>query len=70
MTHRKICVYENPETSEVASEHVTLASALMCHMPPKPGTEVICNGYTLAREKNGDWDITADGDRWPEIIQT
>lgn len=64
MTFRKIYIYENSETSEVASEHNTLASAMSCL--PKPGAEIISNGVILAKawrghNYTGDWHLTPDG---------
>ena len=40
------CVYENPETSEIAGEYLTLEEA-KTH-PPKPGAEIRHNGKLLA----------------------
>jgi len=63
-TFRFVCVYENPETSEVAGSYTTLAKAL--RHPANPGAEVICNGTALARafqghNYTGSWHLTPKG---------
>jgi hypothetical protein len=61
-----ICVYENPETSEVAGEFTTLAEALM--HTPKPVAEIICNGTVLATVSGeNSWVLTASGRAWVEF---
>ena len=69
-TFRFVCVYENPETSEVAGSYTTLAKAL--RHPANPGAEVICNGTALARafqghNYTGSWHLTPKGMDWVEF---
>jgi hypothetical protein len=65
VTFRFITVYENPETSEVAGEFLTLGEALS--HPAKPQAEVICNGTTLAKAFEGSWRLTREGMGWTEF---
>lgn len=60
MTFRWICIYENPETSEVSEEFKTLSEALA--YPARPKAQIIRNGYVLADERDGAWAPTKDGE--------
>jgi len=69
-TFRFVCVYENPETSEVAGEYLTFGEALS--HPARPGAEVICNGTILAKafqghNYTGSWHLTPEGQGWTEF---
>jgi hypothetical protein len=64
-TFRFTVVYENPETSEVAEEYLTLAEALT--HTPKPKAEIITNGTILAAAVGGVWGLTSAGSSWEEF---
>jgi len=59
-TFRWICVYENPETSEVSEEFKTFPEALV--YPARPKAQIIRNGVVLANERNGVWVATKAGE--------
>ena len=61
-------VYENPETSEVAEEYLTLAEALT--HTPKPKAEIITNGTILAAAVGGVWGLTSAGSSWEEFPES
>ena len=64
--NRRIHIYENPETSEISGEHLTLTSA-MTH-PPKMGAEIVCNGHKLAVVEQGALVVTPDGKDWTRFL--
>ncbi len=68
MTFHWICIYENPETSEVAEEFTTLTDAL--GFPARPEAAIISNGSTLAVEASGTWELTRAGREWQEFPES
>jgi len=68
-----ICVYENPKTSEVASSHITMASA-MSHRAVS-GAQIVCNGTVLAEAHEFkwvgvQWKLTEAGKHWTDYVES
>lgn len=59
MRKPRYTVYENPDNSEVTEEFDTLSEALKFRAQPE--AEIIDNGVTMARARNGCWDLTPEG---------